>query len=83
MRVSLYLTMAVFAALALQPALPAQQCDPGHAQEPFHLVWPFTMESRQAHEPAPSGPTPNPAREITLRRGARLARAVSLACDLR
>jgi len=71
MRVGRYLTMAVFAALALQPSLPAQQCDPGHAQEPFHLVWPFAMESRQEHEPAPSGPTPNPAREITRFVGAR------------
>jgi hypothetical protein len=71
MRVRRYLITAVFAALAVPPSVPAQQCDLSHAQEPFHLVWPFTMETRQEHEPPPSGPTPNPAREITRFVGAR------------
>ena len=71
MRARSYLTAAVFASLALQPSLPAQQCYPSHAQEPFHLVWPFTVETRQEREPAPSDPTPDPAREVTRIVGAR------------
>ncbi len=71
MRTRRYLTTAVFAALALQPSLQAQQCDPSHAHESFRLVWPFTMETRQEHEPAPSGPMPDPAREVTRIVGAR------------
>jgi hypothetical protein len=46
-----YLTVTVFAALALQALLQGQQCAPSSGRKAFHPGWPYTAQYREKQRP--------------------------------
>lgn len=50
-----YLTVTVFAALALHASLQAQQCAPNSGRETLHLGWPYTAQYREKQRPELEG----------------------------
>ena len=64
MWVARYLTIAVFAALALQTSLPAQECNSSRAG--FHLGWPYTAEYREENGTLDGEGRPGPTNKDTV-----------------